>query len=416
MSLHPLRTFRRRAADDAGLALPAVVMVSVVLFVLVMMLITLVEYQETQSARQAGRVRAMHMADAGVNAYLYELRRNPTFWVTQPSLGPTSMTEGSWLVTATAPTQDKPLTLRSVGTLAGNVATRTVVATVRFPTFADYMFAADTDINVGADATIYGKLRSNGNINNDGRITGRAYATGRVSGPGTFEAGYDQYYERLDFAQVTADLASIRTQATASGTYYGPSGAQGYRVTINGASIQVAKVTGGTSSGNLTTTPLGSVSVPASGVLYFNDRVWVSGTYSAKTTIASSSDIYIPDNLQASNPSGSATLGLVAQNNIIVPSWYPNLPQPMTVSAAMLAQTGSIYGDLQSGITKSGITINGSMAYKGYSYFAQYSGSTVTAGFRSRSYRYDSRLDVEPPPMYPQIRDGSLKVSTWIEH
>lgn len=56
------------------------------------------------------------------------------------------------------------------------------------------------------------------------------------------------------------------------------------------------------------------------------------------------------------------------------------------------------------------------MAYRTYSGFAVYSGNTVISGFREREYTYDPRLDFDPPPMYPQIKDGSLKVNTWIEY
>jgi hypothetical protein len=37
------------------------------------------------------------------------------------------------------------------------------------------------------------------------------------------------------------------------------------------------------------------------------------------------------------------------------------------------------------------------------------------AGFKQAVYAYDQRLNVYPPPMYPVVQDGSLKVDTWIE-
>ncbi len=149
--------------------------------------------------------------------------------------------------------------------------------------------------------------------------------------------------------------------------------------------------------------------------MYFNDTVWVSGTYGAKVTIASGRDIYIPDHIEPSGSNSKFTMGLIASQEIIVPSWYPSMPDRLKITAAMLAQNGAIRADMHMGTTRTRATITGSMAYRTYSGFATYSGNSVVAGFRDRTYTYDPRLDIDPPPMYPQIKDGSLKISTWIE-
>ncbi len=184
---------------------------------------------------------------------------------------------------------------------------------------------------------------------------------------------------------------------------------------LSGTTARVERVTGGTSTGNLTTVLLRSFSVPSQGVLFFDEDVWVQGNYSTMVTIGGSRDIYVADSLAPTQPNRPFTCGLVAQRSIIVPSWYPSMPQVMELDAAMLAQTGTIYGDYRSGVTKSKITIQGSMSYNTFGYFALYSGNTVTAGFRQRDYIYDPRLELYPPPYYPMLRDGSLKVSTWVE-
>lgn len=409
---------KTRACDprsEEGIVVPMVVALATLVFVLVTM-ITLVAMNSTVLTRKSiGQTRAVHMADAGLNAYLYQLKRNPDYWLTNPTLGPVSQDDGIWSVSVSPPTQTSPLMIHASGSIPSQESTKSITARVRFPTFADYMFLADTDINIGSGATIQGKVRSNSNVTNSGRITGTCEAVGTITGSGTFEQAKTPGAPRVDFAQVTADLADIRTAATASNTFFGPSGVQGYRAVISGTSVTVSAVTGGTATGNLTLTPVRTFSIPASGVIYFSDRVWVSGKYSAKVTIASSSDIYIPLNLVPSNPTGTSTCGLIAAGSIIVPTWYPSIPVDMAVTAAMLAQSGAIYGDLRDGVITNKITITGSMAYRTYGYFAQYSGSTVTAGFRTRVYQYDQRLDLNPPPLYPQIKDGSLKVTIWNE-
>jgi hypothetical protein len=388
-----------------------------VLFLLATALLTLATGLVSGARSQTAATKATHMADAGLNAYLYELRRNPTFYVDQPTLIGT-LGDGRWSVTATPPSRPgDPLVLRATGAIPSMATTNTIIAEVRFPTYAEYMFLSDADINIGADAVIYGKIRTNGDITNKGRVTGRAYAAGTitVSGSGVFEDGFEERQPVVDFSQVTVDMQAMKQVAQQSGTYFSGSGAYGFYARISGSQVIVSKVTGGTTSGNLTKTQVALITVPASGVLYFNEDVWVSGTYSTKVTIAGARDIYIDDDLGPQNMNSPHTCGLIAQRNVIVPSWYPNVPNNMTVTAALLAQTGSIYGDYHTGVTKNKITINGSMAYSDYGYFALYSGSTVVAGFKNRSYNYDQRLEVEPPPMYPRLRDGSLKVTTWFE-
>lgn len=413
-----LARLREALASDSGIALTTVMVISAVLFLLLTALLTLVSAQLSGTELQAANTKATHMADAGLNAYLYELRRNPTFYTTSPTLGPTTLDDGEWTVVATPPTTPSgPLLLTATGTIPQASVTKRIVAEVRFPTYADYMFLSDADLNIGADAVITGRIRSNGNIANAGRVTGRATAAGTVStsGSGAFEDGYDAHQAAVDFSQVTVDMQVMRQTAEGSGTYYASSGGSGFKVVISGNRLQISRVTGGLSSGNLTTQVIGLVTIPSSGVVYFNEDVWVSGTYSTKLTIASSRDIYVDGDLAPTDINSTDTCGLVAQRNIVVPSWYPNLPTNMTLTAAMLAQTGSIYGDYHNGVTKNKITITGSMAYSDYGYFALYSGNTVVAGFKARSYNYDPRLEIEPPPSYPRLRDGSLRVSTWLE-
>jgi hypothetical protein len=394
-----------------------VIGVVTVLFVLATMLLSMAVYQITSTSRQEYRTKAVHMADAGLNAYLYELRRNPLYWSTNPTVGPVAYGDGSWSVSAVS--ASGTVIVRSVGTIPSRSTSRTVMAQVRFPTFADYMFLANADINIGADAIIDGKLRSNGNVNNLGIVKGKVYAGGTVTGSRDSShllQGYLEHQPLIDFATVTTDLTAMRAVAVSSGHQFGASGYSGWLVAFSGSQYRVYKVTGGTSTGYLTTTLYRDyTAIPAQGVVYFDDNVWVQGNYSSMVTVGCGKTAYIPDNLVPTAANTPYTCGIIAQKDIIVPTWYPNLPTNMTITAAMLAQTGAVYGELQTGHEKNSLVINGSMAYTNYGYFAQYSGSDVTAGFNTRAYNYDPRLDLFPPPMFPTVKDGSLKVTSWIE-
>jgi hypothetical protein len=424
------------ARQDSGIAMLVVIGVVVVLFLLSTMLVFLTTYMLRSGSMQEVRTKSMHVADAGLNAYLFELKRDPTFFATNPVLGPVVQDDGTWIVRATPPGVGVPfLTLRADGRVAGDPATHTVMATVRFPTFADYMFVSNVDINIGSGATIRGKVRSNAAIDNAGIITHETYANGTITGTGSFgtslPVGLQSRFPgfvRVNFDDVTTDRALIKVAAEVVGSYYGPPGTayKGYRVTVSGTSYTVKKIlTHNLTTGVMTYEEPGvTAQIPAVGVVYFgaqnlvsanNENVFVSGTYSKPITIVSDRDIYVVANYVPDSMTGPNTAGLIAAGSVVVPISYDSVPQDMTIIAAMLAQTGAVYGVQTNGYIKNSITILGSNSYFAYSYFVTTSGSTVVSGFRTRSYNYDQRLDVYAPPRFPVMKFDALKINTWIE-
>ena len=407
--------------DDSGIAMVLVVGVSVILFLLATTILVVSSYLTMMTRAQEVRLKAVHVADAGLNAYLYELRRDPLYYVDHPVLGPTVQDDGSWIVTATAPTTVDALTLRAEGSLGSSPASVTVVATVRFPTFADYMFLSGTDINIGLGAVITGKVRSNGNIDNAGEITGATYAVGTITGSGRFGTelplGSQTRFPgdvEIDFGQVSTDTEAMREAAVSAGSYLDASGSLGYRITITGTTYTAQKVTGGMDDGNLHLDPtVLTRTIPPVGVIYVLGDAWVSGTYSTPVTVCGSNDIYVPNNYVPADMNSRVTAGLVARRNIIVPTFYTSVPTSMTLTAALLAQTGTVYGDLSTPTLKDHMTINGSNAYSTYGYFVR---SDLSRGWSTRTYTYDRRLDLYPPPRFPIVHEGSLKVNTWMEN
>lgn len=390
--------------------------VMVVLFLLATTVLVLTTHLTRMSTMQTSTVKSLHMADAGLNAYLYGLRRDPMYYVSNPTMGPIALEDGFWSVEVSPPASPSdPLLVYATGSIPSYEVTRTIVAEVAFPTYAEYMFLTDADINIGSGALIEGKVRSNGSIDNDGNVTGDVLAVGTVGGSGTFGGQRLPGSAPVDFAQVTTDLNIMRGVADAAGTLFQSSGGIGYKIELAGSMARIYRVTGYNGSGEPVASQIAYIAIPSEGVIFFDERVWVSGTYSAKLTIGCNNSIYVCNHLQPTSLDSDYTCGLVASQHVVVPTWYPSLPTNLTLTAAMLAQNGSIYGDYQSGVTKNSITITGSMAYAEYGYFAVSSGSTVTAGFKQRVYSYDYRLETEPPPYFPRLRDGSLKVKTWFE-
>jgi hypothetical protein len=388
-----------------------------ILFVMATTLMMIVGYQQQATAMRVGRVRAMHVADAGINAYLYKLRNEYSTYLSNLDTGWVTVSGvEKYRVLAVPPTIDAPLTLYSTG-VAGD-GTQTIAATVRFPTFGDYMFLSGASLIVAGDANVDGQVRSNGSIESQGHITGKVTAGGTVTGNGRFDRGYVENQPIVDFNQVLATMDDIRTVAGDSSTYFPASGALGYRVVVNGASVVVDKVTGGVSTGNLVTEPVGSFTIPASGVAYFADDVWIEGSYSAPITFVAEGDIFIIGDYAPSDPTSTATSGLIARDNIIVPSWFRGVHETMSINAALLAQSGRIYADIKQGLIRERINVTGSLSYFNsggvFGTVDKFTGQPVS-GFRQNDYTYDQRLNLYPPPMYPMIRDGSLKIDTWVE-
>ncbi len=416
--------------DDSGVALLTVVGVALVLFLLATMVLTFVTYQIQASTREQNRVKALHIADAGINAYLYEVK-------VHYSQLPTSLSgvsqEGSWTVTKSAATSQTPMTLRSRGVIPALGVGRTIVATVRYPSFADYMFLTADDINIGASAVITGKVRANGTVNNAGWcqsdvISHTSITTQAIPpGNGRIDGRVKPNQPAVDFNGVIGDIAAMRTTAQGSGTaYIGQGGTAGYLVVFDpgGTSVTITKVTSANKNGvTLGTVIAANVPIPGSGVFYFDSNVWTEGSYAANCTFACNADIYITGNITPVDPNASYTCGLVAEHDVIVPLGYTTpaslaFTDNMNVTACLLARSGTIHPDTDqwASLVRNSIEFHGSMAYNTFSWMCMIAGNgQVVDGFANRLYDYDERADANPPPSFPVVHDGSMKVSTWIE-
>ncbi len=411
-----LTRFRQRLGREEGFALVVTIGVVMAVGLLAVALMGVAISQSGQASYGKTKTRAIHVAEAGLDAYLYQLKQNPYYYTTNPTVPATSYGGGTYSVLAVAPTTSTALTVYASAWLPLSHVPTTIAAEVRFPTFADYTFLSNTSMNIGVGADITGKVRANGNIRNDGRCRDLVSASGAVTGSGTFDDGYEQGVASVDFAGVTTDLTNMRSWAQADGTYLAPYTGPGYYLQLSSLGrYTVSRVTGGTGTGNLTLQLVGTYNLPARGVVYVDDDVWVDGSFYGRMTVATPGNIYIKQSITHTSGPNPSSLGLIAGQSVIVPTWYANFPNTIDIRAAMLAQTGTVYGDLRSGVVKDRITINGSMSFNTQGYFASVSGGVVVAGFRQRFYSYDTSLDLNPPPQYPVIKDGSMKVSSWRE-
>lgn len=413
-------TIRHLWDDDEGSALLTVIAMSVVLFMLVVGLLVIQQYYTGTVKLRTQRVDATHVADAGLNDYLVGVKRDNKYYLTVPDTGWVDFEGGQYRVTADPPENGSPLVLHATGRTDETV---TIAATVRYPTFADYIVLSDSNFTIDSGDTVGGEVRSNGSVTNNGHITGQTYAVNTIGGTGTFDQGKYAGYAPADFNLVGVSKDDVMSAAISDGSYFGPvtTGVRGYKVTFTGTSYAVEKVAddNGVNTGVLNTTPVGTYTIPGDGAVFFDAPVFLSGDYGANVAIASSSDAYLIGSFERTSDVGKYTCGVIANGSVMIPMANATVPQDMVVESAIVAQNGKFTAILTSGSTRHSLSVVGSVAYKdasgSFQLFDPFTGLILVSGFQTYNLDYDQLLDMQAPPFYPFTGDSALKVATWIE-
>lgn len=459
----------KRLRSDEGMALMTVVLISVVLFLLVTTILLLTQFRSTQVARAEERSKVRNVAEAGINQYMYKVSQAPSTYRSNPPVLNGTMQDGSWSVTAVSMLNGSRLMLTSVGTLP-NGETKTIKAKIKMPGFGDYSWILGTgDVTFGAATTVDGQVWVDGNVYNYGLIKRlskagiKNYDNNNANASSVHYPGGWQNGTKPDFSQLTMDMDTIKTQATLNSTYRGPSSTTGdphigYHLTLQGDRVMVEKIrsiqptysTGVYKMGDFkgrTTTEAAldsteTISIPADpkiAVMYFDDNIYVEGTYSRPLTIATSGRAYFTRNLTRTG--SDAPLGIMSSGDLIWPVWFKNMPQSLTVESALLSQNGKVgfekfddYNKTLSGGNASNpatyypnttlcsneqkktgtLIIRGSICAKAgnLGFYA----SDLSRGFiGTRQYLYDEVLYNMPPPMWPTLPGESLSIESWLE-
>ncbi len=396
---------------------------------------------------------------------------------------------GMYSLTITPPPTGSTLVkIKSVGTtLADSTASRTINVHIAIPSLAKYSVLGNADMRFGEGTIVYGPLHSNGGIRFDGTAWNKVTSakssyndpdhTGNnefgvhthvTSGTGVvndsfrpaeappstvanrtdvFKAGREFPVPAVDFAGITNDLATIKTQATASGRYFGASGYQGYQVILKtNDTFDLYRVTsltappsgcadvnsetgwGTWSIGNKTF--LANYAIPANGLIFVEDHVWVEGQINtARVTIAAArfpdnaslrKNITVNNDLLYTNYDGQDVIALIAQNNINVGLFSDNNLQ---IDGALIAQNGRIgrhyYDPATNGggtnrcgvnVYRNSISLFGMLATNSRYGFAFTNGT----GYDTRTITYDTNLLYAPPPNFPLASD-KYQIILWEE-
>lgn len=392
-------------------------------------------------------------------------------------------------------------TVRSIGKIKGSTISRTVQAQIGAASFASYGLVSDQEFWFGDNETANGPVFSNVGVHMDGPSSDTVGAANTKYTPGASYSGgvsgqqngvwcnpaitspncntrdkSNWLYPKptVDFNQVSSALCTMKQVALSSGSssvcsttpttrtssyipQYSSSGSysvnQGYLIQLNtNNTYDLYKVSGENDTASsystaLTTTSVATgIAVPASGVIFVEDNAWIrtNPTYHGRVTIASgrlastySTNITIADDILYSTKDGSDAIGLVAENNIVIPPYAPPSSGGFTfeVDAATLAQSGAVtwqkYYEGSSSCTKGWVASNQNFVYYGsvatrlnWTWNFSRGGACASmvrdpisgsyySGIMRTATNYDYNLLYAPPPSYPVT--GTYNILSWRE-
>ena len=369
------------------------------------------------------------------------------------------------------------VTIQSTGYLTEYPGVKRVIKT-RYgkPSLSTYSLLTNEMAWFGGSETVVGKLHSNNIIRMDGSndsIVSSALTNGFCTSSfgcndeascisnapqcswvnsggwkcqcnGVFGAGSGAGLWRFpitpfDFTSLTTDLGALKTASqNADGVYRAASGASGYHVifkdtgkfdlyrvnTLAAARRQLNDNWSGyintvkdeiSLAGGSQTALLTDANLPANGLIFLEDNVWVHGIIKGRATLVACSfeadptttgkNIYIDDNLTYLARDGSNSLGLIGERHVKVTRPAPSTGSKLTVDATMLAKNGHVYRTLYSNNSDRLIideieTYGGMISNRQWNWTWLDSGAVVD-GFTNTTSIFDPNATYAPPPYFP---------------
>jgi len=404
---------------------------------------------------EARSAEAMNIAEAGVNYYLWHLAHNSTDYKdggSTPNTAPygpythnyvdsNGNVLGTYTLYITPPAGGSTITtVQSIGQVPHFSGTRTILAQLGQPSFANYALLTGTEVWFGPGESSNGPVMSDVGVHMDGTNNGPVMSANATYKPSAAFGGDGNTHNgvwgtggptsqwqfpvpSVDFSSVTADYSTCSTQAAAAGISLPSSGKLGYYLKLRSdGKIDEYIVKTETSSGITTTTvnPITTLNAPGNGILYAADNVWVQGTsWPGKIDILSGklpanaatyTNITIIGNLTYAAKDGTDTIGLIAQNNVQVAQYAPST---IEIDGALLAQNGSILA-VQAGSAKTALTFYGALdSYNFWTWsWVDGNGNTIY-GYKTDTNTFDTNLTYGPPACYPTT--GTYAVLNWRE-
>lgn len=497
-----MRNFHSEKKQNGQVIIPALVFGSVAIIVVTGFL-SWASLNLRLSRQIAEKEQSLQIAEAGNDYYRWHLAHAKTDYQDGTGgAGPyvhefrdkDGNVVGTFALEITPPSTGSTMTtIKSTGKVNGDVTTERHVQTrLAIPTIAKYAVASNSEVRFGTGTEIFGPIHSNGGIRFDGfahNVVSSAKETytdpdspnDRAFGvhthiapadptippsplplpavpvrPDVFEAGREFPVPAIDFAGLTPDLQTMKTDANASGIYLAPSGRKGYHLVLrNNNTVDIYRVNTLTSPawncqnqegansywGTWTIsseTFLRNSTLPANGLVFVEDDAWVDGVVNnSRVTIAAArfpdtdstrASITINRNLTYTNYGASATttgtctgstdsVGLIAQRNINIGLGSAD---NLRIDAALIAQYGRVgryyYNSNYCGSNslRDSVTLFGMIASNTRYGFSWSCSGDYCSGYDIRNISYDARFLYCAPPSFPLTSDQYETIS-WDE-
>ena len=388
--------------------------------------------------REELSVKALYVAEAGINDYIWHLNQNEDYinQIDPAQEQYQTFKDGEYFLVVT-PTEDaQGVDLTSIGRVkipeTSSYKERTIRVTIQKKSFTNYIYFTDHETMEGSGNTIWfitgdtinGPLHSNDVISIDGNPVFRAPVS-------TARTKYEKTGSNPDFQQgITENVPPLEMPSTNSQLkVWAQSGGYYYygKTDITMSSAGTLSVT---NTNALSTGPKGSgVALPENGVIYVDGQagtkynattgdIFFQGTLKGNLTVAAINNIYLVGDTLYSDQVNDM-LGMVANNYIYVNHYNQSgsdvAPTNITISGAVFSLNHSFgFESYQNGPAKGTIHINGSIIQKYRGPVGTFSGSTRVSGY-SKDYNYDQRMLYSQPPHFINPLNTGYGIVKWEE-
>ncbi len=315
--------------DEKGAALPAVLMLMLVIMALSAGVVSLVTAQTKEQDYYENNITALHTAEAGINQYLWSVNKEKSTPIPAETVinYPESNPVAAFILDVITDGASMKV-VKSTGWMLNDPAVkRTITVTLNKRLFTQFVYFSDSDdkdIWWTTGDNCYGPYHTNGTLRVDG--------TANFWGKATYTEGIDNKDNKGIFHEGKDKVVSIDLpKDNAEVAYYGKA-ADGYyftgltriRLNSNGTFTVI-------NNGVTQTLPL-----PKNGVIYVdggsnnnkfdknNGNVFISGVLNGKLTVGAKNDIYItgydPTVDDITDAKAKVTNGLTYKDTIITKS------------------------------------------------------------------------------------------------
>ena len=408
---------------------------------LVATILTLSSTHANISQRQVNMEQAMFVAEGGMECGARFMESNLTAIVNSTSgatNGSGTINSGTYTFFICRTNDSTTYCIISTG-VVNNVKRVVSLMDVYQPTYAEYALWSVTNgaINFMAGEVFNGKVHSDDKLYFDNSNGGPVFHALVTSNAGTYSGSisgieFDQGFllntpegTMADVDFNSAASTSLKNTANTSGLLLSGSST----ITFNGATISVSNFRQSSPTNNhvysISSDPIIYVAKAASGSSDVAATVYLKGgKVTGRLTIVNEADMTIANNITyttdpRTTPSSTDALGLITADDIWVGT---TAPDNLEIDAALMA-TGSAAGSgtdgsfgvtgYNTGSSRGFLTVYGGIVQETRGAVGTGSGGTVSTGY-GKSYSYDPRFIVKPPPYYPVIK-SLVNFSQWTE-